>query len=172
MTTCGRAVRTARVSASASKTSTIAGAPPAAAMRFARSGERVVPVTSWPALTSSGRRRRPIAPEAPARKMRMRIAFRLSAARAAAVFTSQPEARLRRAPEALQRRDDFFTPRLRLLALLALAVDHLLGRARKKIGVRQLGVDAGDVGPDLGHLLLEPRPLAGKIDDACQRQRP
>ena len=48
-----------------------AGAAPARSISPAFAAERVVPVTSWPHQTSSGVSRRPMAPAAPARNMRM-----------------------------------------------------------------------------------------------------
>ena len=61
MTTSGRAATAARVSASASNTSTMTGRPHIASIDPALAAERVVPVTSWPISTRSGVRRRPIA---------------------------------------------------------------------------------------------------------------
>ena len=54
-------------SASASKMSSTAGTTPARASSVAVADERVVPVTSCPARSRSGTRRRPMAPAAPAR---------------------------------------------------------------------------------------------------------
>src|SRR4249919_324887 len=49
------------------------GRPPAARIRMAPSADRDVPVTSWPAATSMAVNGRPIAPLAPARKMRVTV---------------------------------------------------------------------------------------------------
>src|SRR6266566_5461049 len=78
--------------------------------------------------------------------------------------------RLRRPFQPLQRFENSRAAALGFLALLALALDHLLRRAAEKIGVAELGVDAGHVAGDLGHLLLEPAALGGKIDHALERQ--
>src|SRR5262249_1057655 len=78
----------------------------------------------------------------------------------------------RRALEARERFVDLEPARLRLLALLALAFDHVLRRARDEVGVAELGVDAGDVGCNARHFLLQARFLGGKIDHALARQRP
>src|SRR5262249_44129647 len=51
----------------------------------------------------------------------------------------------RRALEALKRLDDLAAALFGFLALLALALDHLLGRARDELGIAKLGVDARDV---------------------------
>src|SRR5215475_751480 len=76
----------------------------------------------------------------------------------------------RRAFEARERFVDFEPARLRLLALLALAFDHILRRARDEVGVAELGVDAGDVGFNARHLLLEARLLGGEVDHPLERQ--
>src|SRR5712671_3867458 len=47
--------------------------------------------------------------------------------------------------EPLQRLGDLLLARQRLLALFLFLFDHLLRRARHKIGVAELGVDTGDV---------------------------
>src|SRR5262249_25369488 len=78
----------------------------------------------------------------------------------------------RRALEARERFVDLEPARLRLLALLALAFDHVLRRARDEVGVAELGVDAGNVGCNARHFLLQARFLGGKIDHALARQRP
>lgn len=65
-TTCGAAAATAAASASASKTSQTAASAPAARIAAARSCERVIPVTWWPAPTSARTSGRPITPLAPA----------------------------------------------------------------------------------------------------------
>src|SRR5579871_4861892 len=59
--------------------------------------------------------------------------------------------------EPLERLEDLLLARQRLVAFLALAVDHLLGRAGEEIGVVELAVDPLDVGLDLAELLLQPR---------------
>src|SRR4249920_3249112 len=64
-----------------------------------------------------------------------------------------------RAFQPLQRLDDLAAAAFRLLALLALAIDHLFGRAPHEVGIAELGVDPLDVGVDLAELLLEPRLL-------------
>ena len=71
-TASGCASSTARAIAAASRTSTSTGSAPARASAPARSDERVVPVTVCPAAISAGTSRRPIAPDAPARKTWMR----------------------------------------------------------------------------------------------------
>ena len=71
MTASGRAAAIAASTAGRSSASTTTGSAPAARMASARAGERVVPVTWWPAATSSGISREPMAPAAPARKMRI-----------------------------------------------------------------------------------------------------
>src|SRR5262249_55872734 len=77
----------------------------------------------------------------------------------------------RRAFEARERFVDFEPARLGFFALLALAFDHILRRARDEVGVAELGVDAGDVGCNARHFLLEARFLGGKIDHPLERQR-
>src|SRR5262249_2973363 len=77
----------------------------------------------------------------------------------------------RRALEARERFVDLEPARLRLLALLALAFDHVLRRARDAVSVAKLGVDAGDVGCNARHFLLQARFLGGKIDHPLERQR-
>ena len=62
-------------------------------------------------------------------------------------------------------------PRLRLLAFFALVFDYFLRRPADEIGVRELGVDAGDVGCSARHFPFQPRFLGGEIDDAGKRQR-
>src|ERR1700747_2253216 len=76
----------------------------------------------------------------------------------------------RRALEARERFVDFWPAPLRLLALLALAFDHVLRRARDKVGVAELRVDAGDVGCNARHLLLEARFFGSAIDHPLERQ--
>src|SRR6516225_10607347 len=77
----------------------------------------------------------------------------------------------RRALEARERFVDLEPASLRLLALLALAFDHVLRRARDEVGVAELSVDAGDVGCNARHFLLQARFLGGKIDHPLERQR-
>src|SRR3954469_2530241 len=60
----------ASATAAASKTSTMADVAPAASILAAPAGVRLVPVTPWPASTSIRVSGRPIAPLAPARKIR------------------------------------------------------------------------------------------------------
>src|SRR6185312_5584104 len=71
-----------------------------------------------------------------------------------------PAAKRRMSGRALQpfeRLQDLDAAAFRLLALLFLAVDDLLGRALDEVRVVQLRVDALDVGVDLGDFLLQPR---------------
>ena len=68
ITASGRASASALVSAAASKASTTTGSAPRSRIRAARSSERVLPVTSWPAARSMGSSLLPIAPAAPATK--------------------------------------------------------------------------------------------------------
>src|SRR5271169_1636271 len=75
MTTSGRAPTTAARTAAASKASTTTGSTPRALSAAALSAERVVPVTWCPATRRNSVSRRPIAPLAPARKIRMAIIF-------------------------------------------------------------------------------------------------
>src|SRR6476660_6370455 len=77
----------------------------------------------------------------------------------------------RRALEARERFVDFEPARLSFLAFLALAFDHVLRRARDEVGVAELGVDAGDVGCNARHFLLEARFLGGEINHPLERQR-
>ena len=67
----GAASRTAALSASASSASTTTACAPCERNQAARSAERVVPVTTWPASMSIGTSCRPIAPAAPATKTRI-----------------------------------------------------------------------------------------------------
>src|SRR5581483_11326725 len=76
MMIAGRAATIFCASAAASNTSTITGSAPSARRSSAFSRTRVVPVTRWPAATRSGTRRRPMAPDAPARKMRSPMRLR------------------------------------------------------------------------------------------------
>src|ERR1700726_2916648 len=98
MTTSGRAATTAFRKADESKTSTTAALAPWALRCPAFSADRVDPVTSWPAATSIGTKRRPIAPVAPARK----------------IFTRFPSLR---SFQPLQRLDDLGFAGQRLFAL-------------------------------------------------------
>src|SRR6266481_7722058 len=61
----------------------------------------------------------------------------------------------RRALETRQRFVDLEAARLGFFALLALAFDHVLRRAGDEVGIGKLGVDAGDVGFNARHFLLE-----------------
>src|SRR5262249_41259885 len=63
----------------------------------------------------------------------------------------------RRALEARERFVDLEAARLGFFALLALAFDYVLRRARDEVGIGELGVDAGDVGFNARHFLLEAR---------------
>src|SRR5271163_4993490 len=110
-----------------------------------------MPVTSWPAASSIGVNRRPIAPLAPARK----------------IFTVMAS---RRALQPLQRLGDLGLAHLRLLALFFFFLDDLFRRARDKIGVAELGIDTGDVGIGLRHLLGEPRTFGVEIDQPRKLQ--
>src|SRR5262245_10018779 len=76
----------------------------------------------------------------------------------------------RRALKARERFVDLEPARLRLLALLALAFDHVLRRARDEVGIGELGVDARDIGFNARHFLLEARFLGSKIDHPLERQ--
>src|SRR5262245_14391200 len=76
---------------------------------------------------------------------------------------------LRRAFEPLERFVDLEPARFGLFAFLALAFDHILRRARDEIGIGELSIDAGDVGFDPCHLLLEPGLLGGEIDHPLER---
>src|SRR5260370_4358096 len=78
---------------------------------------------------------------------------------------------LRRAFETRERFVDLCPARFGLLALLALAFDHILRSAGDEIGIGELGIDAGDIGFDARHLLLEPRFLSREIDHVLERQR-
>src|SRR6516162_5751117 len=78
---------------------------------------------------------------------------------------------LRRALEARERFVDLEAARLSFFALLALAFDHILRRAGDEVGIGELGVDAGDVGVDARHFLLEARFLGGEVDHPLERQR-
>src|SRR5262249_47821483 len=77
----------------------------------------------------------------------------------------------RRALEARERLVALEATRLGFFALLAFAFDHVLRRARNEVGIGELGVNAGDVGSNARHFLLEARFLGGKIDHALERQR-
>ena len=70
-TTSGCAAPTASSTAWRSRPSTMAGVAPALFSWAALAGERVVPVTSWPAATRLGMRYWPMTPVAPATKTRM-----------------------------------------------------------------------------------------------------
>src|SRR5690606_30503203 len=74
------------------------------------------------------------------------------------------------AGQPLQRLDDLQPALHRLLALLALTLDHLLGGAGDEVRLRQLGVDAGDVPVDLAEFLPEALALGVEVDDADERQ--
>src|SRR5262249_55990055 len=86
-------------------------------------------------------------------------------------LSSSRENELGRAREPFERLGDLGAPQRSLLALLALAFHHVLGRAPHEIGIGKLGVDAGDVGIDPRDLLLEPRLLDGEINHAGERHR-
>src|SRR5262249_25000334 len=77
---------------------------------------------------------------------------------------------LDRALEPLHRFDDLGPPGLRFLTLFALAIDDLFRRTLEKIGLGELGIDALDVGVDLGHLFLQPCSFGCEIDDALERK--
>src|SRR5262249_26857697 len=77
----------------------------------------------------------------------------------------------RRAFEARERFVDLEPARLGFFALLALAFDHILRRARDEVGIGELGVDARDIGFNARHFLLEARFLGGEIDHPLERQR-
>src|SRR5436190_22954778 len=68
--------------------------------------------------------------------------------------------------KALQRLQNLRAAAFRVLALVLLALDDLLGRLADEIRIAELGVDAFDVGVDLGHFLFEPRLLRCHVDDA------
>jgi len=70
--------------------------------------------------------------------------------------------------QTLKRLGEFRLARLCLVALLALTLDDLLGRALEEVGIAELLIDAGDVGIAFGHFFREPRTLSGKVDDASQ----
>ena len=70
-TTSGSAAVTAATTASRSSASAITGVAPAARSVSAFAGERVMPMTSWPFATSARTSGVPMAPVAPATKMRM-----------------------------------------------------------------------------------------------------
>src|SRR5438128_4667611 len=72
MITSGLAAMTAARAARALRPSATTGSAPARRMAAAFSGERVMPVTRWPADSNAGMSARPTAPVAPATKMRMR----------------------------------------------------------------------------------------------------
>src|SRR2546423_13574533 len=76
MITSGLAEMTAARTARALRPSATTGPAPARGMAAAFSGERVMPVTEWPAETNAGMSARPMAPVAPATKMRMRSSCR------------------------------------------------------------------------------------------------
>src|SRR4030081_397027 len=73
--------------------------------------------------------------------------------------------------EPLQRLVDLLAARLRLVTLLALAFDHVLGRAGDEIGVGELRIDAGNVGLHPRQFFLQPRSLGRNVDHALERQR-
>jgi hypothetical protein len=73
--TSGAASATARLTACASNASSTAGVAPAASIARARSGDLVVPTTSWPRRTSAGTSFDPIAPVAPATNTRIAAPF-------------------------------------------------------------------------------------------------
>src|SRR5215831_980134 len=77
--------------------------------------------------------------------------------------------RSRRALEARERFVDLEAARLGFFALLALAFDHVLRRAGDEVGIGELGVDAGDVGFNARHFLLEARFLGGEVDHPLER---
>src|ERR1700730_19371254 len=77
----------------------------------------------------------------------------------------------RRALETRERFVDFEPARLGFFALLAFAFNHVLRRARDEVGVAELGVDAGDVGCNARHFLLEARFFGGEIDNPLERQQ-
>src|SRR5882757_11117081 len=76
-----------------------------------------------------------------------------------------------RAFEPLQSLVDLQAARLGLLAFLALAFDHVRGRAPDELGIGELGVDAGDVGLHPRQLFLQARFLGRDVDHALERQR-
>src|SRR4051812_48311255 len=68
-TTSGRTAATAAITAGRSNASRTTGWTPARSRSLARADDRVVPWTSYPLSSNNGRRRLPITPPAPARKM-------------------------------------------------------------------------------------------------------
>jgi hypothetical protein len=75
-----------------------------------------------------------------------------------------------RALQPLQGFGDLGFAQLCFLALLLLFFDDLLWRARDKVRIAKLGVDARDIGVALRHLFGESGALGGKIDNALERQ--
>jgi len=68
----------------------------------------------------------------------------------------------------LHRRGKFIAPTQRLFALVAFAFDHLLRRAREKIGIAELGVDAGDVSFGIAEFLGQPHICKfGRTSERC-----
>src|SRR6266568_1973316 len=118
------------------------------------------------------RRPTPASQSRPAATQNSRMALPAAASAVLIPCSSRCErAYSRRALEARERFVDLEPARRRLLALLALAFDHVLRRAGDEVGVAELGVDAGDIGCNARHFLLEARFLGGKIDHPLERQR-
>src|SRR5437899_4785637 len=69
------------------------------------------------------------------------LCFRSSCQRVLQCITNFGSGALGHTLQPLQRFADLGAPALRLLALLALALDHLLGCAGDEVGVGELGVD-------------------------------
>src|ERR1700761_7475526 len=68
--------------------------------------------------------------------------------------------------QALKRLGELCLAGLRLVALLALALDDFLRRALEKIGVAEFLIDTRDIGVAFGDFFREPRALGGKVDNA------
>src|ERR1700729_3915825 len=90
MTISGFPSSTAVASASASNTSTTTGRAPSLRMSSTLLSERVVPQTEWPWATRRGVSRRPIAPAAPARKIRLMEFGRSDATRSGPQILIEP----------------------------------------------------------------------------------
>src|SRR5580700_11509562 len=78
---------------------------------------------------------------------------------------------LSRILEPLQRLGHLGLARLCLFAFFLFFFDHFFRGPRSKIGIVELGVDAGNVGVGLGHFLGEASALGVEIDHALEWQR-
>src|SRR6266540_1033905 len=118
------------------------------------------------------RRPTPASQSRPAATQNSRMALPAAASAVLIPCSSRCErAYSRRALEARERFVDLEAARLGFFALLALAFDHVLRRAGDEVGIGKLGVDAGDVGFNARHFLLEARFLRGEVDHPLERQR-